>query len=739
MKTIFFSRVEIQHDGELKDVHVVYCPRKDLNLSEFSSVIKDDVDQNLQPDDILIICRKNEIGYLSTEIKSSSVIDANLRRLRQKTRISFIAFNSEGKQCDNIRFSEDIEPSGISLSDIQRPCLTDIFRRYNGFVEATPGFHFKNPSKKHTNRFIRLGNILYESTEISFISIALLGFVQETVSHVYIDTTSLFCVVSALNEHFTKFGLYDRIVQTTNFRSYRGVLDSELRSADDTIYLISASTSGNLADLIVSKQGVRRENIFHLLYLGIEADKQRIACNLAFDLDYNLVGYRDFPADYRGGACRLCDEGSTCIEIFGDQFDLPPPQLDSLSLLREDASRELKSFVGKFAGNEIFGVGLGRREDPVPRLYNINVANLLTNESFAKDLRYVMRRSVPLSTKYVVYLDKRSQPLAEMVVNCFTDNMVQPIKVGRDDLHLIPDDNDSPVVVVAAVIESGRSLLDISRDLRRSCRNAPIVYLVGVDKSSGAKKRRSIKSNLDTTIGPVRHDVVFIESIILPVSAEFHAWDAERKLWQNEFPSAQSDPEFSDVARRRITRLDNFNDALVGELFLDNRFENNISLQPGFVFADDGSVDRYTQADVFFTISSILQRLRAESENGGLNRAIRSNWFQQTLVAPSNFSRYNEGVIQASFLRAAFPSELNYAASEGDSRDMTRIIRRVLKSASRARGESSAEFLIALATRRMSLIDADLKSVLESVPPDQPFLQLLRSICQRRETAGGTN
>lgn len=730
MRTALFCRTEIRYNGELRDVHVLYCPTLDFSTAEFATAIKDDIELNLHPDDLIIITRSTELDQIFNTISESTEITTNIERLQKATRITYISFDSNGSECRRLAYSDEIAQSDIPLNILIRPIITSIFNKYNGFVESSPGFHFRNPSKKHTDRFLRLSNILYEWSDISFMAIGLLSYIKGK-RKIYIDTASLFCIVSAINEHLIRFDLSNKTVQASNFRSYHALEENASIFSPKSLCLISASTSGGLGRELARKHRLSNDSIVHILYLGREGAVNSL-CTLNFHKDYNVEGVKpdDHPVNYSDDGCPLCRRGSTRIQIFGDQFDPPPPQLDPIGLLATDAPADLKDIMAKFAGSGAFAVGLGSRGDPVPRLYNVDVAEMLKCEPFKNDLDYVVRRSVPLATKYVVHLDKRSKPLVDRVLESFNAAACKPEVMSRDDLHKIPLGTTDPVVVVAAVIESGRSLLEVSRDLRRACRSAPLSYIVGVNKSTGLKRREGIRSNLGMSKGPVQNDVVFIESLVLPSSSESNSWSSESEFWKR-ITSSNCDMVVKNWIEERIKLLKDSNTKLIDELFVHSEVEKKLELQPGFVFAHEDSVDKYQQADVFFTISSVLQRLRAGAEELGNRRAIRSNWSQQTLLAPSNFSRFSDGVIQASFLRAAYPAELNYRASEQESEEMGRIIARIVRSGAKARGESAAEFLISLASRRMSLGEADLKKVISAIPVNMPFLQLIGNAISR--------
>jgi hypothetical protein len=120
-------------------------------------------------------------------------------------------------------------------------------------------------------------------------------------------------------------------------------------------------------------------------------------------------------------------------------------------------------------------------------------------------------------------------------------------------------------------------------------------------------------------------------------------------------------------------------------LFLPNAPGGTLVLQPGFVFwPPTATAGSYLQADVFFTIGSVLQQLRANAQ-----KAIKSNRFQQTIVTPGNFGRYNDD--QVSILRAAYPFEMSYADASLDSRELGRLIRRIVEASRSALGGAAAD------------------------------------------------
>ncbi len=151
-----------------------------------------------------------------------------------------------------------------------------------------------------------------------------------------------------------------------------------------------------------------------------------------------------------------------------------------------------------------------------------------------------------------------------------------------------------------------------------------------------------------------------------------------------------------------------------------------LELRPGFAFWPEGLVgDRATEADVFATVSTVLQTLRTAPASAQKD-ALRTGWFQQTLIHPEVFGRFNDGIIQASFLRAALPSELDYRSQPELSEALANLLGRIVAGAHLVRGEGAFEFLLALGCGRLRILDEHLELALPGAPPKRPLIQAMR-------------
>jgi len=104
---------------------------------------------------------------------------------------------------------------------------------------------------------------------------------------------------------------------------------------------------------------------------------------------------------------------------------------------------------------------------------------------------------------------------------------------------------------------------------------------------------------------------------------------------------------------------------------------------------------------VYYTISSILQRLRTVAKKTGIVPLGEGYIIRQ--LDPLMFDRFNEGVIQACILRAAKPRELDYSSDDNQSRIVVSLIERMLVMSNADESEGLPEFLMALCTKKLQI------------------------------------
>lgn len=701
MKPNFLFRYAVSDgSGPHRDRLVVFSAGRRFDMTRLIEAVSAEVNERLTPDEVLIVAR-GSVAKKAIEASQGREFARLSQRLGDATMITVIGYDHAGAEVVRKTVQGDEEGSDANLSEVWRRGGTAIFRRRGGFFESTTAFHFANPSGKHTNRFIRLSNILVSHAEIDFIASANLHLIDHTAEHVYIDTPSLFTVVASINDFRATEGALEPLT-ADSFRSYDGVEQQAFEHPNATI-LISASSSGSLAG-IVAKRGFANNRIAHVLFLGRKADEARSAINLGHDTDYNPDGFEVDRVEHPSGECRMCASGSQSVLLRGDQFDIAGPQPVPLRIKKEHAPSTLANVMLANAGNGVFRIGSA---DSAP--CRIEASRLFAPGEDAKRLDYVLDLNVPAAAAAVVAVDDASMLLAKQVARRVSD--CRSVETLSEFERRMPPDQAfvAPIVVVQSVIGSGRQIVDLSRELRR-WPAAPIVYIAGFVATESIDKVAALRTNLEMTWNVARHRLVVVDQLALPTKGEANAWEAEARL----LDAAASGGNLTTpalIARRET--LTNLARGLADDIFHARADGSRLGLNAGFVFWPDGLTQRpgISQADVFTTVAAVLQGLR-----GGTRRApasmLQTAWFYKTVLDPENFGRFNDGVIQASLLRAARPSELDYRDNPGASREAARLIGKIVTDPGSARGDAAREFAFAVAAGRIRLQDEDRERVI---------------------------
>lgn len=731
MSSLCSFRLAKEVDGRTLDVLLVFLASDKLRAEELSTLVDREVQDALAPDEMILVTRRTAFADCVAAVGGDAALEGVRNRLGRAT-ITVVGFGARGSESARTVIRDTGDVSEMSIEEIGRRCVSTMFAVHGGFVEANSNYHFLNPSQRHTDRFIRLSNLLSSSAEISLLAMTMLPLLPPSAEVAHVDTPAMFALVSAVNDHLRVLAPKRPWLRCENFRSYLGVRTHDFATGGEPVVLISASSSGSLAEVIATRR-VPRDRIGHVLYLGEEDERVQRAVDLAFDEERNPEGVKNDRETYEDGNCKLCAAGSIPVPLKGDQFDMGGPDFEPLTMLKTDAPPGLSATMDRMAGTDAFRISTARGAGA--KQFLVDAESLAAAENFVNRTAYLARRHIPSLTREVLLLDDDSKPFGTLVAR---EAGITPRFVTRaevDDLDAGDVDEDGkrldglPVVIVAAVVESGRSLRDISRDLRRCRSNSPLIYLIGCAKNASPARREELEKTLVQTHAAAKHAFASVEDLVLPASGPPHAWLAEIDFLNRAVAEGL---DLGERLSTRLERLGRSSEPLVDELFL-SAGEDPLRIQPGFVFWP-GKTSKpprsSSQADVYYTISSVLQALRTNPPNPE-GRALRTNWFQQTRLDPANLGRFNDGVIQASILRAARPVEIDYSSKDDFAREAGRAICRIMDAAHRPRGEAACEALIAIGSGRLRVPREELERILAERETFPPLVGELAAICRR--------
>lgn len=713
---LYKSDVISQHPN----IIVCYVASFGFDFDTFSDVIKHAVndspfskelvivsaDYNKQEINDKLLKNNDAINQLKININNYQVLNIHTGLINADGRLNF---DKHTDALSNTNFN--LEQHYTKLTE---DGFLNIILNRNLVMESSANYHFVKPSGKHTNKFIKASNVMENGAEISFLAINLLPLIKNKIDKIFTDTAGIFPIAYELLTIKRRFNRADECKGfIDSFGGYQGLNEYNFSGSENSLVLISASTSDDLSVELSKKVGLKKSTIISLFSSNLDADNEStlVSFNHYFEQTNNPT-FINFKS-HKGHSCELCIyEKSIPLSLSNSQFVFEAPKMEQYLPIHTDSDIKLKNLISNYKGEGVFKClfdGLDGTTTPAPE-YFIDVSKLVANNSaFQEKIQNVVIRSFPLSADLIVHANDQG---AEDVAQKIKDE-VQALGKSIDLTSISEISSKSPqkgIVVVAGSIQSGKSLLDISRILR-GYNELPITYIVGFAKYNDPKSYLKLKNDLKFNNGSPklgRHEFLAIDEIMLPINEHrINAWDRELDLLKklkalplNPCKSLELIQE-RDYLLRQATQSQS--EGLGGNLFFAKADSTHMVLGPTFAFWSDkdNQAPFHHQATVYYTISSILQSLRYKRL--GKTTIPLGEGYVVKQLNPLLFDRFNEGIIQASVLRTAKPRELDYSADDASSSIVGSLIIKMLSEPHADTSEGLPEFLLALCTEKLQI------------------------------------
>ena len=609
------------------------------------------------------------------------------------------------------------------IEEERRSGLTAIFQQSGGEERAPKGTHYAKTSTSHSDRFLRVSNVLERFENVQLVAFWLLAHLWklQDVKHIVTDTSGIFSVLlEALGEARRLSGLSLPEPRLWSHRSHEGVADISRSTASAAVFVISASTSNRLARRLINR-GVPPSRIVTLFELIDPASAAPIEglvtlCSL---LKRGQAGLEPI-INHEASACPDCKRHFHLVAIRGDQFSIAPPRVTVVDIKAVDLRDEHKRALASLFGLRAFFAYRTRLDNRVCSL-GIDVRPIVDGATPEKSREWlarmrtrwgsIVRRSATVTLRTVVAGSyPGSDVLAESIQREAASRLggvALPSVVNARALANVPAQPKTSTVVVSACIDEHQELLSVSRVLRDVQEGGTTSYVSVVQLMSPTERGKRLKSNL--TMGELGAETFsYFTCLELPVDSYEDAPSWKTELLELQRFSAWLDEQDQDtpaVITERIERLQAAPaDGLVDDLFWPDRDGQPLKLRSDFTLVEGALREPIaTQADLFAAICVVLTSLRNHSEPA---RKLGHTAYERAVLSPGTFDRYNDGVLQACILRAARPEELAFGACEDDlSEDMLRVLLDALPDVRRPeKSEAVLEFVLALLTGRMTLL-----------------------------------
>ena len=436
------------------------------------------------------------------------------------------------------------------------------------------------------------------------------------------------------------------------------------------------------------------------------------------------------------------------------------PRITDYLIRVSDAPRWLNKFLRRFSGKGIIkchyndaGIPAEFLEKEVREVFfdvspfYKNSAELEKVPYFAKRWQKTLDQAIPASLCRIIYLDdEASMNLAQLVRNHIfgeekalkePENFQFESSEKFKKFDQLDVRDDGATVVVCGCMCTGRKLMSVSQSLRKIQRNGAIIFLVGLSRTPDKADYKEIADNL--TFGDVASDYAFqcIESV--------HCHDnpsLSHTSWQDEIVylgnlkhfALQQNPVQHEIVEIIKSRLDVLNSVAISRGLSSNAFWESpkgerLALRPNMAFVDfDYDENRFSQSEVYFTVSSILHKLRDPNQK---DAHLVQREHHRVVLKPQCFYRFNDGIIQSALLRAADRVELDYSVSQKHSQLMKDVLTYVFDNWDNEAGEATTEFLIALGTEKLKLRKEELLPLVNILMAKHNITPLLKFLCEQ--------
>lgn len=653
--------------------------------------------------------------------------------------VSIITFSGEGDEKRAVVIPFEINEQGDVIENRPSPIdpelrngwLFTLFDSNHGLVNAPPGVHFGKGSKKHTSKFLRVSAVLLTSeacAALAFFTLASMEIYQP--KRIFVDTAPLISVAFALQRIAILHGLWQLGAPVSSFSSYGGI-ERLPRPSPRDLTLVSASTSGGLIQLLVDR-GFLEKSVILLFFLGRNSDSstvQNLICDLTFRRGL-LYGYEEIE-NFTGSNCPLCNDGHFLAALEGDQFMLESRAVKKMVVRVKTQPKEARTTVELLSRNRLVSIPIFA-QGPQRFEFDFDISLAMKVAEVGERIVKLIRRFMPAPLDYIILIDIDKSTFDEIIKDSNLTEFVTKAKVLQySDLRSAEKIRGAGVLVFSACLKDYVKVRDVNAELRTIAEDGCIAYLSAITLAESPEQLAALRNFL-TYGAKGRDSFTFVSAFTLmqPFNhGQRSSWDSELELLRKIEDAGDVEEEIT----RRIANLQLSANRQDG-LFWDGS-DGPLQINNDFVYLDTvKDRDLISQADLYVVITNLVASARLGDRSiisVAQNEPIRwqQSVYGQTLLAVENFEDYNDSVLRAAFLRAASSAELNYSTDSDSSARILEILRQGILGWPHKMGDFLPEFVVSLATRRLTLTDAD-KFQTKALISDSELPEYLKKICK---------
>lgn len=715
----FRVRTTCQSSGELIDVLLIFFGRSTSDMN----VLDDEIQNSLKtpepiPDAIALVSYGDQAARIAEAWQINSARAKTLMARGKAEKLEYLKELAiwrfkDGQYAKVHRAVESHRNFELDLGRLIAECLSRLVDERGAYQEAPPGHVFRHPSKRETKNFLLASELLEDEIDAYFVALSIASAAWSRLKDtnlLHIDTMGIYPIARALEEVVcTAGGVFPATPwEIDSFHSHDGMSGLHRVVGSNEAVLVSASTSGAMAARLADS-GVSADALITLLDMTNVGRKGTVV--YARDR-HNTLSAQVSPRNH----------GETVIELTGEYFAARGKKPRALTLAKGHQPRSLEVLLKHFSEVDILKLNRCRANGTQTiDLVSLDELAVARNAAFTKWVADEIRWKTPISVTHVLPVPGPGGK--EMAAVCLaaikassgvTAKLVEPEEMQQ----LAEGDGVGGVLVCAPIVGNGHGLRSLARDLRELVPKASRHFITGVGLPETEEAWRRLAQFLtqsgDKSLPYQFSCWAWISTGAVPGRGP--AWQSASQLMQKtEQIAVSSDAPWNVEHIQTSLRL--VGDALEAnaDTFLPGSQGAPLKLTRGFVYwnASNEDLNKCDHAAVSFAaMTSALQYAR-EFPDPLLKLA--STVHETVVLDAENFLRFNDGVLQASLLRAAMPYELDYSGAPDLSEVLREFLEKVFINHSKNYGEAAPEFALALATGRLRLTDADKKRLIDTL------------------------
>ena len=718
--------------GTPTSLQVVYANHEDndKHLAVGLERLVEAYNRRLPPSRLLFVCPLGLESRIEVVFKTKH---ADFKgRLASITHIAVAPYDQHGKVLEDkvVRLTPftDWDVCDSFVSSLADSAASEIFDNTKTILNAPHGYSFRKPSGREEDIFVRAGNMLRDSASLVVFNHLLLRKLPRHCDIIYIDSFTILSFALSLKSVIRHFGESNEslVVPTVeNIHSYELSPGFRVPNESNYLVLISASTSGGLARKLVDERQADPKRILHLLGVGPSES----------DLKDSCVYFK--ARNPSGQEVHAVHQQNAVIEIGTEEFLIAQGRPRPVRITRSHVNAK-----GACELHKPFYLDTLKFQEPSPVANTAHSTFSVIGERSAESFSpvrfwicHTLIHELPASARTIVHLDDPMSKKVARWICCALGSHVAARSFS--ELKSSPLKRSDGSIVVVAYQDHDLERVRETNVALRNVIDAHRHFLVCFSFPSSGEEYKRLKDDL--RMGPAgAQQFGWSEFLVLPVGAdslhESLVSDGQA-FGEDEIGAYRSDlgENLADVLQARCDR----SEIPSTGLFLPRVDGNHFSLRPGSIFFRDTSSVVTSQIAVYAMVAAAMQvaRERNSTSSRDSNAGFDDNPFVRSVLDPGMFVRFNDGVLQASLLRASRQSELDYSASADLSRQFTSACHSVLVDCEHDVGDAALEFVHALVTKKISLRPMDRARLYQKIESNS----VLRSVSRLLATEQGSS